>query len=74
MSDLLSNKNRIDAFLKDIYNKKEGNELKKLLSTLNKEETVIHKWEKGSHGNKTLFKYHVQSMKYYFKKWGVKII
>lgn len=33
---------------------------------------VIHKWEKGSHGNKILFKYHVQSMKYYFKKWGVK--
>ena len=33
---------------------------------------VIHKWEKGSHRNKILFKYHVQSMKYYFKKWGVK--
>lgn len=33
---------------------------------------VIHKWGKGSHGNKVLFKYHVQSMKYYFKKWGVK--
>ena len=33
---------------------------------------VIHKWEKGSHVNKVLFKYHVQSMKYYFKKWGVK--
>jgi hypothetical protein len=35
---------------------------------------VIHKWEKGSHGNKTLFKYHVESMKYYFKKWGWKYI
>lgn len=35
---------------------------------------VIHKWEKGSHGNKTLFKYHVQSMKYYFKKWGWKFL
>lgn len=35
---------------------------------------VIHKWEQGSHENKTLFKYHVQSMKYYFKKWGIKII
>jgi len=34
---------------------------------------VVHKWEKGSHGNKTLFKYHVQSMKYYFKKWGLKV-
>lgn len=35
---------------------------------------VVHKWEKGSHGNKTLFKYHVQSMKYYFKKWGWKLL
>lgn len=35
---------------------------------------VVHKWEKGSHGNRTLFKYHVQSMKYYFDKWGWKII
>lgn len=30
---------------------------------------VIHKWEAGSHRNITLFKYHIQSMKYYFKKW-----
>lgn len=42
MPDLLGNKNRIDAFLKGIYNKKAGEELKKLLSTLKKEETVIH--------------------------------
>ena len=35
--------------------------------------TVIHKWEQGSHRNKTLFKYHVNSMKYYFKKWGLKL-
>lgn len=34
---------------------------------------VIHKWEKGSHKNKTLLKYHIQSMIYYFKKWGWKI-
>lgn len=34
---------------------------------------VIHKWEQGSHGNKILFKYHLNSMKYYFKKWGVKM-
>lgn len=33
---------------------------------------VIHKWEKGSHTNRKLFKYHISSMKYYFKKWGVK--
>lgn len=34
--------------------------------------TVIHKWEQGSHKSKTLFKYHVQSMVKYFKKWGCK--
>lgn len=34
--------------------------------------TVIHKWERGSHKNKKLFKYHTNSMKYYFKKWGIK--
>ena len=38
------------------------------------EARVIHKWEKGSHGNRTLFKYHMQSMKMYFKKWGWKLI
>lgn len=37
------------------------------------EATVIHKWEKGSHRNMTLFKYHVNSMIYYFKKWGWKM-
>lgn len=35
---------------------------------------VIHKWEKGSHGNRTLFNYHMQSMKMYFKKWGWKVV
>lgn len=34
--------------------------------------TVVHKWERGSHKNLTLFKYHLKSMKYYFKKWGWK--
>jgi GT2 family glycosyltransferase len=33
---------------------------------------VIHKWEQGSHRNKTLFKHHINSMRYYFKKWGHK--
>lgn len=33
---------------------------------------VIHKWKKESHRNAILFKYHIQSMKYYFKKWGIK--
>lgn len=35
---------------------------------------VIHKWEKGSHVNKTLFKHHVRSMIYYFKKWGWRFV
>lgn len=34
---------------------------------------VIHKWEKGSHKNKKLFKLHVSSMIKYFNKWGWKI-
>lgn len=33
---------------------------------------VIHKWEKGSHKNIKLFKYHIKSIRYYFKKWGIK--
>lgn len=33
---------------------------------------VIHSWRKGSHHNRILFKYHVESMAYYFKKWGWK--
>ena len=36
--------------------------------------SVVHKWEKGSHKNRKLFKYHAESMKYYFEKWGVKWI
>lgn len=32
--------------------------------------TVTHKWEKGSHKNRKLFKMHLSSMKKYFKKWG----
>lgn len=32
--------------------------------------TVIHKWRKGSHKNLALFKYHIDSMRRYFKKWG----
>ena len=34
--------------------------------------TVVHKWKKGSHKNLTLFKYHIESMWEYFKKWGFK--
>lgn len=35
---------------------------------------VIHRWKKGSHCERRLFKYHVASMQYYFKKWGWKYI
>lgn len=34
--------------------------------------TIIHKWKQGSHKNLRLFKYHVNSMRYYFHKWGYK--
>ncbi len=33
--------------------------------------SVIHKWEKGSHKNKKLFRIHVESMIKYFCKWGI---
>ena len=36
--------------------------------------TVVHKWQRGSHKNKKLFKYHIESMRHYFKKWGYKWI
>ncbi len=35
---------------------------------------VIHQWHKESHKNGKLFKYHLKSIHYYFKKWGLKII
>ncbi|WP_010248004.1 glycosyltransferase family 2 protein [Acetivibrio cellulolyticus] len=34
--------------------------------------SVLHKWEKGSHKSKILFKYHLQSAFIYFKKWGIR--
>lgn len=33
---------------------------------------VAHGWERGSHTNVNLFKYHVKSMIYFFNKWGWK--
>lgn len=32
---------------------------------------VVHKWEKGSHKNLKLAKYHIASMYKYFVKWGI---
>lgn len=42
MPDLLRNKNKVDAFIRGIYNKRAGIELSKLLATLNREETIVH--------------------------------
>lgn len=42
IKDLLGNKNRINAFVNGIYNKKVEKEFKKLLKTLNNEETIVH--------------------------------
>lgn len=33
--------------------------------------SVIHLWEKGSHKNKKLMKWHIQAMIKYFNKWGL---
>lgn len=33
--------------------------------------SVVHLWEKGSHKNPKLMKWHVQAMIKYFKKWGI---
>lgn len=49
---------------------KRVNEVSKLMYY--PETEVIHKWEKGSHRDMKLFIYHLKSMIYYFKKWGVK--
>ena len=35
--------------------------------------SVIHKWEKGSHKKLKLFREHLCSTFYYFRKWGLKI-
>ena len=35
--------------------------------------TVIHKWEQGSHKDKTLLKHHLKSYLAYFRKWGLKL-
>lgn len=42
MYDLLGNPSRIKAFIKGIYNKQAGDELKKYLLQLNLDETVVH--------------------------------
>ncbi len=34
--------------------------------------SVVHLWERGSHKNKKLKKWHIQAMIKYFNKWGIK--
>jgi len=42
MPDLLGNRNKLDAFMNGIYNRRAGEELRKLLSGLDRDETVVH--------------------------------
>lgn len=42
MPDLLGHTNKFNALIKGIYNKRAGEELRTLLSKLNKKETVVH--------------------------------
>lgn len=73
-TDLLKKINGFDEhyfmYLEDADLCKRVNQVSKLMYFPNA--TIIHKWERGSHRDKTLFKYHIKSMKYYFDKWGYK--
>lgn len=62
---------RFFMYLEDADLCKRVNQVSKLMYF--PDATVIHKWEKGSHKNKKLFKIHVQSMWKYFCKWGFKL-
>lgn len=42
LPDLLGNRNKISAIINGIYNKKVEKEFKKVLSTLDREETIVH--------------------------------
>ena len=74
-TELFKNLNGFDdsyfMYLEDADLCKRVNEVSKLMYY--PDATVIHKWEKGSHKNMLLFKYHIKSMFYYFKKWGWKL-
>lgn len=65
--DLKGFDERFFMYMEDADLCKRVNQVSKLIYC--PETKVIHKWEKGSHKNITLFKYHVQSMFKYFKKW-----
>lgn len=74
-ADLFKQLNGFDdryfMYLEDADLCKRVNEISKLMYIPNA--TVIHKWEKGSHKNFRLFRFHVKSMLQYFDKWGIKI-
>ncbi len=73
-TELLKKLNGFDdryfMYMEDADLCKRVNQISKLMYFPNT--AVIHKWEKGSHKNKKLFKYHVSSMIKYFKKWRIK--
>lgn len=62
---------RYFMYIEDADLCKRVNEISKLMYY--PETKVIHKWEKGSHKNMKLFRYHLISMFRYFKKWGIKL-
>ncbi len=69
LKDLKGFDDRFFMYMEDADLCKRVNQQSKLMFIPDTE--VIHKWEKGSHKNKKLFKYHVKSMIKYFLKWGI---
>lgn len=61
---------RFFMYLEDADLCKRVNQVSKLMYC--PDASVIHKWERGSHKNKKMLKFHLQSMKKYFDKWGYK--
>lgn len=61
---------RFFMYLEDADLCKRVNEISKLMYYPGA--SVVHRWEKGSHKNKKLLMYHIQSMRKYFEKWGYK--
>ncbi len=59
---------RFFMYMEDADLCKRVNQISKLMYIPDTE--VIHKWEKGSHKNRELFMYHIQSMIKYFVKWS----
>ncbi len=65
---------KLEGFDEDFFLYLEDTDLCKRVNNISKlmyfpGATVIHKWERGSHKNRKLFKEHVKSIKVYFRKW-----